>query len=55
MITCLFGCYVPLNKDADCNLQCDGEQPACKGCKKANVECLYERVIRPRYPGGKSL
>lgn len=35
--------------------RCDGEQPACKGCKKANVQCLYERVIRPRYPGGKSL
>ncbi|OIW33470.1 hypothetical protein CONLIGDRAFT_677254 [Coniochaeta ligniaria NRRL 30616] len=35
--------------------RCDGAQPACKGCQKADVHCLYERVIRPRYPGGKSL
>lgn len=36
-------------------VQCDGAQPACKSCQKADVSCLYEQVIRPRYPGGKSL
>ncbi|KAK3367724.1 fungal-specific transcription factor domain-containing protein [Podospora didyma] len=35
--------------------RCDGVQPACRGCRKAGLQCVYERVIRPQYPGGKSL
>ncbi|KAI9155115.1 transcriptional regulatory protein [Paramyrothecium foliicola] len=35
--------------------RCDGSDPACKSCKKADVPCVYEKNIRPQYPGGKSL
>ncbi|TEA22094.1 Positive regulator of purine utilization [Colletotrichum sidae] len=35
--------------------RCDGEHPSCKSCEKAGVDCLYERTLRPQYPGGKSL
>ncbi|KAL0939934.1 fungal specific transcription factor domain-containing protein [Colletotrichum truncatum] len=35
--------------------RCDGEHPGCKSCEKANVVCVYERPVRPQYPGGKSL
>ncbi|KDN62547.1 putative fungal specific transcription factor domain-containing protein [Colletotrichum sublineola] len=35
--------------------RCDGVHPSCKSCRKANSECVYERALRPHYPGGKSL
>lgn len=35
--------------------RCNGGHPDCLSCRKANVECVYERTLRPRYPGGKSL
>ncbi|KAK1991337.1 hypothetical protein LX36DRAFT_675308 [Colletotrichum falcatum] len=35
--------------------RCDGAHPSCKSCRKANSECVYERALRPHYPGGKSL
>ncbi|KZL64055.1 fungal specific transcription factor domain-containing protein [Colletotrichum incanum] len=35
--------------------RCDGAHPSCKSCQKANSECVYERALRPHYPGGKSL
>ncbi|KAM0327152.1 hypothetical protein ACHAQA_006283 [Verticillium albo-atrum] len=27
----------------------------CKSCERAGATCLYERTLRPQYPGGKSL
>ncbi|KAM0269865.1 hypothetical protein ACHAQH_009616 [Verticillium albo-atrum] len=35
--------------------RCDGAHPVCKSCERAGVACLYERTLRPQYPGGKSL
>ncbi|KAF4431371.1 putative transcriptional regulatory protein [Colletotrichum fructicola] len=35
--------------------RCDGGHPSCKSCDKANVLCVYEKTLRPHYPGGKSL
>ncbi|KAF6822240.1 fungal specific transcription factor domain-containing protein [Colletotrichum musicola] len=35
--------------------RCDGGHPSCKSCEKANVVCVYERTLRPQYPGGKTL
>ncbi|OHF04186.1 fungal specific transcription factor domain-containing protein [Colletotrichum orchidophilum] len=35
--------------------RCDGAHPSCRSCEKSNSACLYERVLRPHYPGGKSL
>ncbi|EFQ27350.1 fungal specific transcription factor domain-containing protein [Colletotrichum graminicola M1.001] len=35
--------------------RCDGAHPSCNSCRKANSECVYERALRPHYPGGKSL
>ncbi|KAF7552867.1 hypothetical protein G7Z17_g4047 [Cylindrodendrum hubeiense] len=34
---------------------CDGAHPVCKSCDRAGAACIYERSIRPQYPGGKSL
>ncbi|KAK2052980.1 fungal-specific transcription factor domain-containing protein [Colletotrichum caudatum] len=34
---------------------CDGAHPSCNSCRKANSDCVYERALRPHYPGGKSL
>jgi hypothetical protein len=38
-----------------CTRQCDGGHPLCKSCEKAGTACIYEKTIRPHYPGGKSL
>ncbi|KAH9428753.1 hypothetical protein MCOR02_011299 [Pyricularia oryzae] len=35
--------------------RCDGVHPVCRSCEKAKVPCIYERPVRPQYPGGKSL
>ncbi|WYZ33939.1 hypothetical protein EsH8_I_000215 [Colletotrichum jinshuiense] len=35
--------------------RCDGAHPSCNSCEKANSACVYERTLRPQYPGGKSL
>ncbi|KAK2039373.1 fungal-specific transcription factor domain-containing protein [Colletotrichum somersetense] len=35
--------------------RCDGAHPSCNSCRKANSDCVYERALRPHYPGGKSL
>ncbi|EMC93884.1 hypothetical protein BAUCODRAFT_124636 [Baudoinia panamericana UAMH 10762] len=34
--------------------RCDGSQPQCTSCRKVKVDCVYERVLRPQYPGGKT-
>ncbi|EJT72115.1 hypothetical protein GGTG_08983 [Gaeumannomyces tritici R3-111a-1] len=36
-------------------VQCDGAHPTCRSCAKADAFCIYERPLRPQYPGGKSL
>ncbi|WQF78820.1 hypothetical protein CDEST_03834 [Colletotrichum destructivum] len=35
--------------------RCDGAHPSCRSCQRAGSECVYERALRPHYPGGKSL
>ncbi|EXJ96515.1 hypothetical protein A1O1_01641 [Capronia coronata CBS 617.96] len=35
--------------------RCDGGYPACRSCERAGSSCIYEKTIRPQYPGGKSL
>ncbi|OLN91617.1 Positive regulator of purine utilization 4 [Colletotrichum chlorophyti] len=35
--------------------RCDGAHPSCSSCEKVNSACVYERTLRPQYPGGKSL
>ncbi|KAL1870813.1 hypothetical protein VTK73DRAFT_2405 [Phialemonium thermophilum] len=35
--------------------RCDGSHPVCKSCERAGTPCLYEKTMRPQYPGGKSL
>ncbi|KAK1464966.1 fungal specific transcription factor domain-containing protein [Colletotrichum melonis] len=35
--------------------RCDGAHPSCRSCVKSNSSCVYERALRPHYPGGKSL
>ncbi|KXH29083.1 fungal specific transcription factor domain-containing protein [Colletotrichum simmondsii] len=33
--------------------RCDGAHPSCRSCVKSNSSCVYERSLRPHYPGGK--
>uniref|UniRef100_A0A0D2Y666 Zn(2)-C6 fungal-type domain-containing protein n=1 Tax=Fusarium oxysporum (strain Fo5176) TaxID=660025 RepID=A0A0D2Y666_FUSOF len=35
--------------------RCDGSHPTCKSCERVGTPCIYERTIRPQYPGGKTL
>ncbi|KAH7312565.1 fungal-specific transcription factor domain-containing protein [Stachybotrys elegans] len=35
--------------------RCDGAHPVCKSCDRAGTPCIYERTVRPQYPGGKTL
>ncbi|KAJ4982716.1 fungal specific transcription factor domain-containing protein [Stagonosporopsis vannaccii] len=35
--------------------RCDGTRPNCQACEKAGQACIYERIARPQYPGGKAL
>lgn len=35
--------------------RCDGLHPVCSSCSRSTSECIYERIPRPKYPGGKSL
>ncbi|CAI6324207.1 unnamed protein product [Periconia digitata] len=35
--------------------RCDGARPSCQACDRARQTCTYERIVRPQYPGGKTL
>ncbi|WKT50394.1 hypothetical protein QSH57_015342 [Fusarium oxysporum f. sp. vasinfectum] len=35
--------------------RCDGSHSTCKSCERVGTPCIYERTIRPQYPGGKTL
>lgn len=35
--------------------QCNGSHPVCDSCRRAGTSCIYERTVRPQYPGGKTL
>ncbi|KAI6778561.1 fungal specific transcription factor domain-containing protein [Emericellopsis cladophorae] len=35
--------------------RCDGNSPVCSSCERSGNQCIYEKAIRPHYPGGKTL